>query len=187
MSILKNIKNLNPVDLVKKLVNQHKNLTPEGKRLRYIRVIGWGLPVALIPSLRFAQDSDKSPSLRKELFVRDFSSYSIGTGIYFGALYGAFKAVKSPIIKNLSKNKKMILPEVIATASYCLWSGIIAPKLSKKFNKKAHKNNISDNKNELMPHIKVKPMNQKDINFAHKFKINSATAYNSNVYSRFKI
>lgn len=161
------------MNLFKKL----SKTSAESKRLMAIRIIGWGLPVALIPGLRFTQDNDKKPSLRKELFVRDFTAYSVGTGIYFAALTGAKKAINAPLAKNLSKNKKMILPEVASTTSFCLWSGLIAPKISKKFNNSVKPSSKS------VSEVEDKSIEKKNVNFSHRLK----TPYNTSVYSSFKI
>ncbi|MDD3688361.1 MAG: hypothetical protein PHE56_16575 [Bacteroidales bacterium] len=163
-----------------------KKLSNESKRLLAIRTVGWGLPLTLIPLLRFVEDKDKKPSLRKELFFRDFASYFVGTGIYFGALYGALKAFKSPAIKKLSKNIKMIAPEIIATTSFCLWSGVIAPKLSKKTFKRKELDTQCCQKPTL--HICTSiPLEYDRVNFSKNLNYRQHKLYTSNTYSRFRV
>lgn len=85
------------------------------------RVVTWGLPMMLIPALRFFQDSEKPEQMRKELFVRDFSSYAVGVGLYmlsFAALAG-------------KKTANSLKPVIGGVLSFSVWSGALAPKFSK--------------------------------------------------------
>lgn len=95
-------------------------------------ILTWTTPSLVIPALRFVQDDPKD---RKELFIRDFTSYAIGGCSYFaGTALGQlfFKTTK------LVKNKPMVnfLSFLTGLAGYLLYSGIGAVQLSKKLSKK---------------------------------------------------
>ena len=92
------------------------------------RAVTWGLPLAIIPSLRYVEDHDKPAKIRKELFVRDFTSYAVGLGIYLATLIPLTKIVKTAAISDF---KKHMIPVTAAATAFCVWSGMIAPKLSK--------------------------------------------------------
>ncbi len=101
------------------------------------RVITWCAPVLLIPALRYVQDSDKPKDLRNELFVRDLSSWALGTGIYFASLIVAAKTMNSgKIFKTASEGTKRIATISAAVGAYCTWSGFLGPKFSKFIMKK---------------------------------------------------
>lgn len=163
------------------LLKKFNKLTNETKRLIGVKAIAWGMPVSLIPALRYMQDSDKKPSLRKELFVRDFGAYSVGTGLYMGASYGLGKALKTPKAQklNLSKNKKVLLPEFAAGSLFCLWSGVFAPKFSRKLN---HRKDSAESDNKVANKVGQQET-AKQVNFSHRlnsFPMNST-------YSKFRI
>lgn len=105
-------------------------VNPE-RLLKAQEILTWTTPSIVIPALRFVQDD---PKVRKELFIRDFTSYAIGGCSYFaGTALGQlfFKTTQ------LVKNKPMVnfLSFLTGLAGYLLYSGIGAVQLSKKLGK----------------------------------------------------
>ncbi len=98
-----------------------------------IQGVTWGLPLAMIPSLRFAQDVDKPKKDRNELFLRDFTSYAVGVGLYAVSAFPLTKKLDK--VKDLSPFKKSVLPIAAGTTAFSIWSGVFAPKLSKYLTK----------------------------------------------------
>lgn len=93
-------------------------------------ILTWTTPSLVIPALRLTQDN---PEDRKELFIRDFTSYAIGGCSYFaGTALGQlfFKTTK------LIKNKPVVnfLSFLTGLTGYLIYSGIGAVQLSKKLN-----------------------------------------------------
>ena len=100
------------------------------------RVITWAGPPLIIPALRFSRDD---PEHRNELFVRDFSSWSIGSaGFLGGSALSAILLKKLP--QKLSNTTIRLTSFLVGFTIYCLYSGIGALKLSKWFNNKQNLN-----------------------------------------------
>lgn len=111
------------------------------------RIMTWGTPALVIPALRFTIDSKKRPEMSKELFVRDFTTYSIGSSLFFigsyvgDKLFSAMKVFKEPYKKNFASF-------LIGLAGYLLYSGIGALYVSEALSKKKKPVNV-DMKNDL--------------------------------------
>lgn len=175
-----NFKKTSVTGFIQKKINNFKVKSVEDQRLDAIRIIGWGMPIAFVPSLRYMQDKDKPKALRKELFVRDFASYSVGTALYALTIVASRKMVSLPKInKKLSENVSKLLPDVIAVSSFCIWSGIFGPKFSKKLQPKLKINKTTQ------PEIET--IKQKNINFTRRLQSYKPITVNSKLYSDFKI
>ncbi len=75
--------------MLHKLLNGPLN---EGRRQFLEMIIWWGIPPLVVPALRWTQDP---PEHRWNLFIRDFTTYSLGTGIFFLGKYLMEKATRS--------------------------------------------------------------------------------------------
>lgn len=107
-------------------------------------LLTWGGPPMVIPALRFFQDDPKD---RKELFIRDFGTYSIGTIVFFSAKIASNKILKKT---NLVKDKELqdLISFSTALISNFLYAGIGAVKISKLIAKlKSEKKTIKQKKN----------------------------------------
>ncbi len=104
-------------------------LTPQNVR-KVETALTWITPPLAIPALRYFQDP---PELRKTLFVRDFTTYSIGAGIFLLTGWLTHTALKaSGIIKNPSVLK--LAAFLTALTANLLYAGVGAIKLSQRLN-----------------------------------------------------
>lgn len=106
-------------------------------------ILTWSVPPIVIPALRFYQDP---PDERKKLWVRDFTTYSIGAAIFLATELAAnFFLKRSKLIrKENQRNFTSFLAGLIANQ---LYAGIGAVKLSKIISaKNPKKDNITFSK-----------------------------------------
>lgn len=99
-----------------------------------VQVITWVAPAIGIPALRYLHDAKDR---RKELFLRDATTYSLGTVIYFAV---GFLTKKLLTALNLFKNaaNRDFASFLMAITANILYAGIGAVKLSQYY---AHKQN----------------------------------------------
>lgn len=95
-------------------------------------VVTWAGPALFIPTLRFPLDK---PEDRKELFVRDFSTYAVGSMIFLGTMGLTGLLLKKVSPAKITPQVKRLISFFAAFASYVLYCGIGAVKLSKNFTK----------------------------------------------------
>lgn len=81
-------------------------LFPFARNPQVVReVLTWGLPPLAIPTMRYLQDP---PESRKQLFVRDASTYVMGAAIYFlvgrGSLhlFNRFKVIPNLVYREMT-------------------------------------------------------------------------------------
>ncbi len=82
----------------------------------------WITPAIFVPMGRFVEDKDTSLSKKKELFVRDFTTYSIGASLYFagrGIVKGLTKNNKS-----LTSKEKRLLGVAVGVGVYNLYAAL---------------------------------------------------------------
>lgn len=108
--------------LLHKLLNGPLN---EGRRQFLEMIIWWGIPPLVVPALRWTQDP---PEQRWNLFIRDFTTYSLGTGIFFLGKYLMEKATKS---RFTNPQAAILLGSAFGLAINQLYVGIGAVKLSR--------------------------------------------------------
>lgn len=95
-------------------------------------VLTWTAPALLIPTLRYFQDP---PEQRKELFLRDASTYSAGAALFLGLgllgkrLLNRWGTFKTPATRDL-------VAFLVALAANILYAGVGALHFSRKFSKK---------------------------------------------------
>lgn len=129
------------LNFIKSLKDNVVNTVKKDPEKWSIMGITWGLPAAIIPTARLAQDTDKPQTLRKELFWRDLSSYVVGLGAYITA----FGATAAKLTKNSNKMLKNTTPVAAGTVAFSIWSGVFAPKICKAFGNKCEaKKEITD-------------------------------------------
>ncbi|MEI7475091.1 MAG: hypothetical protein WCK67_09980 [bacterium] len=116
-------------------------IAPRASLQKVKDVITWTAPSVFIPSIRYLQDP---PDRRNELFARDFTTYSIGAGIYFIAGIMSKKLLdKTKLIK--SEEVKEFISFLSAITFNILYASIGAIKISQHIKKesKSTKNKIS--------------------------------------------
>lgn len=95
-------------------------------------VLTWTAPALLIPAFRYFQDP---PQQRKELFLRDASTYSVGAGLFLGLgllsrkLLNRWGTFKNPASKDLAAF-------LIALGANILYAGVGAVHFSRRFSRK---------------------------------------------------
>lgn len=92
-------------------------------------VLTWVAPAAGIPALRYFQD-DKSQ--RKELFVRDASTYMLGAFLFLGLYHGGKRLLANPFI-TMSGQAKDVTAFMAALTANILYAGFGAVWLSKRY------------------------------------------------------
>ncbi len=110
------------LNVINRAVDRVRQLPPKEKEKWAEMAIIWGVPTVAVPSLRYVNDADKPENIRKELFLRDFAGYSIGSAIFLGGLWFLSEKVKK--VKNLTAI-------AIASTASAVWCGFIDPKISK--------------------------------------------------------
>ena len=91
-------------------------------------VLTWTAPALVVPALRFQQDDRAN---RKELFLRDASTYTLGAALFLGTafigrhLLGKL-SVFSPAVRDFTSF-------MVALTANLLYAGVGAVKLSKSF------------------------------------------------------
>lgn len=121
-------------------------------RQRLEILLWWVLPPIVIPSLRWLQDP---PKLKNKLFIRDFTTYSIGAVVFFAVKYLS-EAAAGPFIKNLQA--KCLLGSAVGLAANLLYAGIGAIKLSQWLT------NRSGQRAALLPEKRQRPASNIVIN-----------------------
>lgn len=106
-------------------------------------IITWTAPALFIPSLRVFNDPPKE---RKKLFVRDFTTYSIGTTLFFVSKSIAYNLLNK-VIKN--EGKKNFASFMVAITSNIMYAGVGAVKLSQFIDKKYSIRNEQQKNNPL--------------------------------------
>ncbi len=122
-------------------------LTP--KKLHAIEtLVTWGAPPVFIPLLRLYQDP---PKQRWKLFARDFSTYSVGTGLFFLTGLGVHRLLsKTALIPH--QPTRRLLSFMAAITANVLYAGIGAVKLSERIN------SSKDHVPQEMPHsVEISP------------------------------
>ena len=112
----------------------------------------WGTPL-MIPPLRYFQDEEKPQKLRKELLYRDFSTYSVGTGVYFAIKFLVSKLLESKQFNKVSNSSKNLVGVMIGMTAYVMYNAIGAIKTSKMLTNILHKyppEKCKCNKNDTM-------------------------------------
>jgi hypothetical protein len=104
-------------------------LIHKGNVERIGKILTWTAPAIAIPGLRYTQDSKTQ---RKELFVRDASTYSIGTVTFFGTEYIVKKGLDHfKLIRNL--DQRALVAFLVGLTANLLYAGIGAVRFSKAF------------------------------------------------------
>ena len=99
-------------------------------------VLTWVAPSVGIPSLRYFQDSKEQ---RRELFIRDAATYSLGAVTFLTLFFGGKKAI-GHFFPTMRKEVKEFIAFVPALTANILYSGIGAVRLSKYFSQKQQEN-----------------------------------------------
>lgn len=95
------------------------------------KILTWTAPAIAIPGLRYTQDTHLQ---RKELFIRDASTYSIGAGLFFAAEWLAKKLLDcGNMIQNLERRN--LAAFMVGLTVNLLYAGIGAVRISKAFSK----------------------------------------------------
>jgi hypothetical protein len=88
----------------------------------------WIGPATLIPAMRYFQDPKET---RDQLFVRDFSTYSLGAGLFYGAASLTEKVMdKAKLVKHLPA--RGFVGFLAGFTAYNAFSGMGALKLAKE-------------------------------------------------------
>lgn len=95
----------------------------------------WVAPSVGIPTLRYFQDSKEQ---RRELFIRDAATYSLGAVTYLVLFYGGKRAM-GHFFPKVKDDLKEFIPFVAGLAANILYSGIGAVRLSKYLSGKTTK------------------------------------------------
>lgn len=95
----------------------------------------WVAPSVGIPSLRYFQDSKEQ---RRELFIRDAATYSLGAVTYLVLFYGGKRAM-GHFFPKMKEELKEFIPFLVALAANITYSGIGAVRLSKYLSGKTAK------------------------------------------------
>ncbi|MCE3234235.1 MAG: hypothetical protein K0Q50_415, partial [Vampirovibrio sp.] len=88
----------------------------------------WVAPAIGIPTLRYFQD-DKAQ--RKELFVRDASTYTLGALLFLGTYFAGKRMMHH--FPRLGDGSRELIPFTVALAVNILYAGIGSVRLSKWF------------------------------------------------------
>ena len=118
-------------------------------------ILTWTAPAVAIPGLRYTQDSQQN---RKELFIRDASTYSIGALTFFLVRQIARKGMDYFHLFR-SNDTRYLIAFLIGLTANLLYAGIGAVKFSHAFsryqNRKAQHPNLSpSNSSSLQAGIK---------------------------------
>ncbi|MCA9799171.1 MAG: hypothetical protein KC474_06440 [Cyanobacteria bacterium HKST-UBA04] len=89
----------------------------------------WVTTPIVVPAARFFIDP---PQRRKQLFVRDFSTFVLGSGIYFLTLMSASTLLKKAV-PALSPPMKQFIPFLIGMTAYCGFSIFGVRKICQQF------------------------------------------------------
>ncbi len=89
----------------------------------------WVAPAVGIPALRYFQDQKEQ---RKELFVRDASTYSVGALIYLGLFFGG-KSFLKHLKPTLNEHVRDLSAFLVAITANIVYAGIGAVRISQKF------------------------------------------------------
>jgi hypothetical protein len=93
------------------------------------KVLTWTAPAIAIPALRYTQDTHLQ---RKELFIRDASTYSIGALLFLGTEWAAKKLFDhTNLIQNLARRD--LAAFMVGLTVNLLYAGIGAVRLSQAF------------------------------------------------------
>lgn len=95
-------------------------------------VLTWTAPAVLIPSLRYSQDSQEQ---RKELFLRDASTYSFGAILFLSMGLLGRNLMRRHKVFNTQEARDFVA-FLIALGGNILYAGIGAPRLSKSLSKR---------------------------------------------------
>ncbi len=88
----------------------------------------WVVPAVFIPMGRYLEDKITSPAKKKELFVRDLTTYSVGTALYFAGR-GIVNAFANK--KGLHSKEKEFLGNAVGAAAYTAYAAIGSVKFTK--------------------------------------------------------
>lgn len=121
------------------------------------KILTWTAPAIAIPGLRYTQDTHLQ---RKELFIRDASTYSIGAGLFFAAEWAAKKLLDcGNIIKNMERRE--LVAFMVGLTVNLLYAGIGAVRLSKAFSRyqdKAHQAKLNPTLNTMQTAVFSNPI-----------------------------
>jgi hypothetical protein len=84
----------------------------------------WLMPPLVIPALRYCQDPLEE---RNKLFARDFSTYSLGAGLFLGVKAGLGVVLKKT---GLNPDVQDFVSFAAALTLNLLYAGLVAPNLS---------------------------------------------------------
>ncbi len=93
--------------------------------IRVAEMATWCAPPLVIPTLRYFQDP---PESRRRLFVRDFSTYSLGAMVYFGAKLLALQLFR-PLIRDTMRRQLAAL--LVGLSANMIFAGLAAVRLSR--------------------------------------------------------
>jgi hypothetical protein len=99
----------------------------------------WVAPAVGIPALRYFQDQKEQ---RKELFIRDASTYSIGALLYLGLFFGG-KSLLKHLKPTLNEHVRDLSAFLVAITANIAYAGIGAVRISQKFQSPTPKQTIA--------------------------------------------
>jgi hypothetical protein len=165
--------------------------TPQ-KTERLIQTLTWVAPAAVIPTLRFVQDTRQRPEMSKELFVRDFTTYSIGAALFLGLSIASEKLYQSLKLFKGNNNKIKFAAFMTGLVPYLLYSGIGALKIAEKFKTKRETvfaSSLNAGNIKLDAHERLTLKGNSSIpliaNFGNQVHNTEVTTFNSNNSSQF--
>jgi hypothetical protein len=122
------------------------------------KILTWTAPAIAIPALRYTQDTRQQ---RKELFIRDASTYTLGALLFLGTEWLAkqFLDKKKMFQKVEVRNFTAFL---VALTANLLYAGIGAVRLSKAFTRSSDQSPTMDastilTSQHLFPHKQAMP------------------------------
>jgi len=105
------------------------------------KVFTWTAPAIAIPGLRYTQDSHQQ---RKELFIRDASTYSVGALTFFVAEWISKKTLdRFHLIPD--KGQRSLAAFLIGLTANLLYAGIGAVRFSKAFSRYQAEKSVKKN------------------------------------------